>query len=179
MARWGRRDILDLGPVDTLLTDLRLACEVDRDPHGPAKLDDSVPCSPVEAVEHVGPVVRRPHERPKDGPDGWPLADVLPPAATARSPREGAVEEPSALRHPDRLPLGRRPQTRALDEPRQVVPMPPYVRHRREPLLWPVEGRRWRSEHEQASEGDRERPPHMRLRRNCTSTMCTQRDGPS
>src|SRR5881628_598450 len=169
LARSGPPRHLDLGPVNTLLTDLRLAFEVDRDPHGPANLDDSVPCPPVAAVEHVGPVVRRPHERPKDGPDGWPLADVLPPAATARSPREGAVEEPSALRHPDRLPLGRRPQTRALDEPRQVVPVPRGVGHRREPLLRPVERRRWRSEHEHASEGDRERAPDVRLRRDCTS----------
>jgi len=170
---------LDLGPVNTLLTDLRLACEVDRDPHSPANLDDPVPCSPVAAVEHVGPVVRRPHERPKDGPDGWPLADVLPPAATARRPREGAVEEASALRHQERLPLGRRAQTRALDELRQVVPVPRGVGHRREPSLRPVERRRRRSEHEHASEGDRERAPHVRPRRNCTSTTCTQRDRPS
>jgi hypothetical protein len=155
----------------------RLASEVDRDPHGPATLEDPVPCPPVAAVERVGPVVRRPHERPKDGSSGWPLADVLPPAATTRSPREGAVEEPSALRHLDRLPLGRRSQTRARDEPRHVVPVPRGVGHRREPLLRPVERRRWRSEHEHASESDRERAPHVRLRRNCTSTTCTQRDG--
>ena len=169
----------DLGPINTLLTDVRLACEVDRDPHGPAYLDDSVPCSPVAAVEHVGSVVRRPHERPKDSPDGWPLADVLSPAATARRPRERAVEEPSALRHPERLPLGRRPQTRAPDEPRHVVPEPRAVGHRREALLPPVERRRRRSEHEHANEGDRERAPHVRLRRNRTSTTCRQRDGPS
>jgi hypothetical protein len=148
----------------------RLACEVDRDPHGPASLEDSVPCSPVGATEHVGPVVRRPHERPKDGPDGWSFADVLPPAAKARRPREGAVEEPSALRHPDRLPLGRRPQTRAPDEPRQLTPVPRGVGHRREALLPPVERRRWRSGHDHAGEGDRERTPHERLRRNRTST---------
>ena len=162
-----------------MLTDLRSACAVHRDPHCPAHLDDSVPCSPVAAVEHVGSVVRRPHERSKDGPDRWPLADVLSPAATARSPRERAVEEPSALRHPERLPLGRRPQTRSPDEPRHVVPDPRAVGHRREALLPPVERRRRRSEHEHANEGDRERAPHVRLRRNCTSTTWTQRDGPS
>lgn len=169
---------LDLGPVNTCSPIWRSACEVHRDPHGPARLDDSVPCPPVAAVEHVGPVVRRPHERQKDGPDGWPLADVLSPAATARSPRERAVEEPSALRHPERLPLGRRPQTRAADEPRLVVPEPRAVGHRREALLPPVERRRWRSEHEHADDGERERACHVRLRRNCTSTTCTQRDGP-
>jgi hypothetical protein len=179
LARSGPPRHLDLGSVNTLLIDLRLASEVDRDPHGPADLDDSVPCPPVAAVEHVGPVVRRSHERPKDGPDGWPLADVLSPAATARRPREGAVEEPSALRHPDRLPLGRRPQTRAPDEPRQVMPEPRGVGHRREASLPPVERRRRCSEHEHANEGDRERAPHERLRRNRTSSTCTQRDGPS
>jgi hypothetical protein len=46
-------------------------------------------------------------------------------------------------------------------------------------LLPPVERRRWCSEHEHANEGDRERAPHERLRRNRTSTTCTQRDGPS
>jgi len=177
LARSGPPRHLDLGPVNTC-TDLRSACEVHRDPRGPAELDDSVSCSPVAAVEHVGPVVRRPHERPKDGPDGWPRADVLPPAATARGPREGAVEEPSALRHPDRLPLGRRLQTRALDEPRQVVPLPHGVGHRPEPSFRPIERRRWRIEHECANEGDRERAPHVRLRRDCTSTTCAQRDAP-
>jgi hypothetical protein len=46
-------------------------------------------------------------------------------------------------------------------------------------LLPPVERRRWCSEHEHANEGDRERAPHERLRRNRTSSTCTQRDGPS
>jgi predicted RNA-binding Zn-ribbon protein involved in translation (DUF1610 family) len=46
-------------------------------------------------------------------------------------------------------------------------------------LLPPVERRRWRSEHEHADEGDHERASHVRLRRICTCTTCTQPDGQS
>ena len=168
-----------MGLINTFLTDSRSAGEVDRDPHGPVDFDDSVPCSPIAAVEHVGSMVRRPHERPVDSAGGGPHTDVLPPAGAPRSPREGAVEEPSALRHPDRVPLSRHPQTWALDEPPHVMPVPCGVGHRRELPLWPVERRRWCSEHEYASEGDRERTLHVRLRWSCTSTTWTQRDGRS